>query len=383
MKNLLNIVLLICGVLYFGTLQAANDKRKGTLTTPAEVVYALPQTVLDVEVVAEKTIQKRGPLADYAEKYMGLRNIITSDQVVWKIKGIRILSHPEVDPTQFHKIRTVEDYDPNLVSLDPSGLITGFNVEQAAKASEEIELIMLDKEQGEMTEYGRFALDHNLKFKEDTTFKIVETDTAFVKVPVLEKQGELKSNEEKAEEAAHQIYKLRKRRFKILTANFELLPPDGKAYEVIVRELGKLENDYLSLFAGKSSKQIETFRFSYVPAKKEKSGVIFRMSPERGPVNRNDLSGRPIMMELEDLNVTRDLTPTTTEEVTQVSKINYRVPGCAVVKVVNGKKVLGQKKMQIAQFGKILSYPADVLVNEGYRIEFHPELGSIKNISKQ
>jgi hypothetical protein len=81
--------------------------------------------------------------------------------------------------------------------------------------------------------------------------------------------------------------------------------------------------------------------------------------------------------------VTRDLTPTTTEEVTQVSKINYRVPGCAVVKVVNGKKVLGQKKMQIAQFGKILSYPADVLVNEGYRIEFHPELGSIKNISKQ
>ena len=191
-----------------------------------------------------------------------------------------------------------------------------------------------------------------------------------------------KSVEEKAAEAAHQIFKLRKRRFKILTANFEVLPPDGKAYAVIVEELRKLENEYLSLFLGKKVSVKKDYQFSYTPKAGEAGGVIFRMSPQMGPVGVNDLGGRPIRVDFKSLGITDELAILPIAGVAPTSQIAYRIPGKADISISNGKKILYKGRMSIAQFGKIGKLPADVLLNENYSIEFHPDLGSIKNVSK-
>jgi hypothetical protein len=57
--------------------------------------------------------------------------------------------------------------------------------------------------------------------------------------------GDIKSLEEKAEEAAAFIYKLRKRRFKLLVGQ-EQPVPDGNALDISIRELDELEKEYLS-----------------------------------------------------------------------------------------------------------------------------------------
>ncbi|PKQ65499.1 hypothetical protein BZG02_00380 [Labilibaculum filiforme] len=356
-------------------------QKRRTLETPSTVVYALPQTVIKLNVKAEKSILKRGPFADYAKKFLNVSDVVVADGVEWKLKSIDVSAYGEVDPEQYHKITTSVDYEPSLISLTPDGLISGFNLQKKKMLGAEKEVVFINDDEVKI-EYGRFAIDPIIKYKEDTVFKVVETDTAFVKVPVLEKQALVKSMEEKAEEAAHQIFKLRKRRFKILTANYEVLPPDGKAYELIVKELEKLENDYLSLFIGKRVAFAENFEFLYTPKSGETGGVIFRMSPQTGPVGVNDLGGKPIRIDFKNLETTRELAIVPTAGVTAQKQIFYRIPGMADLSISNGKDILYKNRISIAQFGKITSMPAEVLMNENYSIEFYPDLGSIKNVSK-
>jgi hypothetical protein len=356
-------------------------QKRRTIETPTTAVYALPQTVLKVDVVAEKTIMKKGPFAEYSQKYLGISDVVKGDAVQWNIKSIAVRGEGEVDPEQFHKVISSVNYEPGLISLTPEGVIRGFNLPAREEMRIEKMIHKIQDEEVEI-EYGKFSIDPILKFREDTTYKVVETDTAFIKVPVLEKQALSKSVEEKAAEAAHQIFKLRKRRFKILTANFEVLPPDGKAYAVIVEELRKLENEYLSLFLGKKVSVKKDYQFSYTPKAGESGGVIFRMSPQMGPVGVNDLGGRPIRVEFKSLGITDELAILPIAGVAPSSQIAYRIPGKADISISNGKKILYKGRMSIAQFGKIGKLPADVLLNENYSIEFHPDLGSIKNVSK-
>lgn len=358
-----------------------SAQKRRTLETPSTVIYALPQTVIKLDVTAEKTILKRGPFADYATKYLGLSDVVSASDVQWKLKAIEASSVGEVDPEQYHKITTSGDYEPILISLSANGLLKGFNVTRNQIIEKEKEVFFVSAEDADI-EYGKFSIDPIVKYRKDTVYKLVETDTAFVKVPVLEKQALTKSVEEKAEEAAHEIFKLRKRRFKILTANYELLPPDGKAYEVIVRELKKLEEDYLSLFIGKKVSSIQKFQFSYTPKKAEKGGVIFRMSAQKGPVGVDDLEGKPIRIAFKNLQSTGELAITPTAGVAPEKLIFYRIPDLADVSISDGKNILFKDRMTIAQFGKIANMPAEVLLNENYSIEFYPDLGSIKNVSK-
>jgi hypothetical protein len=364
-------------------IEVNAQKRKGDLNVPLTVVYALPQTVLNVDVVAEKKIRKLGPFASLSEKYIGVTPKITSNGVDWTIKSIVLKEKGEVDPQHFYKLTSVGNYQPNLIRLSSEGLIEGFNMNSSNEEQEIIYSTIKNDVKVEI-EYGKFSIDPNLLIKKDTVYKVVETDTAFIKVPELKEQAIAKSLEDKAKEAAHQLFKLRKRRFKILTANYEVLPPDGKAYEIVVRELNKLEKEYLSLFLGKEVSVISRAQFTYIPTAKDKGGVLFRISPDEGLVDVSDLKAIPVRVELRNLGLTSELAVLPQDpSLIPNSLIHYRIPGQAEVKVIYGKNVVYKKNHVIAQFGKVMTMPSQVLLHEGYKIEFYPKTGAIKNISKQ
>ncbi len=364
-------------------IEVNAQKRKGDLNVPSTVVYALPQTVLNVDVVAEKKIRKVGPFASFSEKYIGVTPKITSNGVDWNIKSITLTEKGEVDPQHYYKLTSVGNYQPNLIQLSPEGIIEGFNM-NSSNVEKEIAYSTIKKEVKVEIEYGKFSIDPNLLITKDTVYKVVETDTAFIKVPELKEQAIAKSLEDKAKEAAHQLFKLRKRRFKILTSNYEVLPPDGKAYEVVVRELDKLEKEYLALFLGKEVSVIERGQFTYKPSVSDKGGVLFRISPDKGLVDVSDLKAVPVRVELKNLGLTSEL-PVLPQDPNVIpnSLIHYRIPGQAEVKVVYGKNVVYKNNHVIAQFGKVMTMPSQVLLHEGYKIEFYPKTGAIKSISKQ
>lgn len=381
-RVVVKLVLIAVFFVQFVTVEA--QKRKADLDLPSTVVYALPRTVLNVDVVIEKKIRKVGPFADFSEKYIGVSPQIKTDALNWEIKSMIVSDGCEVDPQFVYKLTTVGSYQPNLIQLTPEGLIHGFNRQHLSAVKTE-DFHALKEEAVVEIEYGKFSIDPNLLIKKDTVYKVVETDTAFIKVPVLEEQALAKTLEDKAKEAAHQLFKLRKRRFKILTSNFEVLPPDGKAYEVIIRELDKLEKEYLALFLGKEVGVQESRRFSYSPASADdKGGVLFRISPEMGLVDASSLKAVPVHIALKNLGITSELTVLPTDpNVLPNSQIHYRIPGQAEVVISRGRDVLYKNKHLISQFGKVMTMPSQVLLHEGYSIEFYPKTGAIKSISKQ
>ena len=359
------------------------QKRKSGLDIPSTVVYALPQTVLNVDVIVEKKIRKVGPFASLSEKYIGVVPKIKSDAINWNIKSVVLTEKGEVDPHHFYKLTTLGSYEPNLIQLTPEGLIHGFNMTQLGVEQNMASNSVNENVEVEI-EYGKFSIDPNLLITKDTVYKVVETDTAFIKVPELKEQASAKSIEAKAKEAAHQLFKLRKRRFKILTANYEVLPPDGKAYEIIVRELDKLEKEYLALFLGKEVSVLESGNFTYKPTVNDKGGVLFRISPQKGLVDGSDLKAVPVRIEFKNLGVTSELPILPSDpNIVANSLIHYRIPGQAEVKILDGKNILYKRNHLIAQFGKVTTMPSQVLMHEGYCIEFYPESGAIKSISKQ
>ena len=64
------------------------------------LIYSLPQTHLDIEVVATKTTRKAGPYYQYAEKYLGIPGAITQDSEEWVLSSVKVTPYGVPDPEE-------------------------------------------------------------------------------------------------------------------------------------------------------------------------------------------------------------------------------------------------------------------------------------------
>jgi len=139
------------------------------------------------------------------------------------------------------------------------------------------------------------------------------------------------------------------------------------------------------LFVGKSSYDKETYGFDYVPKSGGKSEAIFRISDENGIVPANDLSGKPVMIEFEiDKDLAQKYTGMAKSDnpAAGQSGVYYRIPGRAMVKIINDMNVVATTRATIAQFGAIAPVPEELLNGE-YSIEYDTETGAVKSLQKK
>jgi hypothetical protein len=306
--------------------------------------------------------------------------IILQDREEWKLKNVEIDSHSEADPKHNYSLSLVRDYSALRFKLSPQGFLMGFNTVEKTEGEEPVstKIKVVDPKDAQGMLYANFSIDRPYRMVEDTLKRLPEG--VLIKganISVYDFVG--KTEEEKAKEAAHIIYKLRKRRFKILTSNFDVLPPDGTSYKVLVKELKKLEKKYLELFLGKECKEKLSRRYRVVPTDNAKSQVVMRYSFSKGFVSKSDVSGLPIILEYKDIVVAKSSASVSTQTLPN-REIFYRLPAQVNVVVLAGKKKLGSKSMVIPQLGSIAQISATVVTEEDLSIDFHPDYGSIKNI---
>ncbi len=361
------------------------DKRKEPLNIPVKINYSLPRVVLDVNVTLERRVFIKGQFSQYAEKYLGVNSseIIKQDREEWKLKNVEIDSYSEADPDHNYSLSLARDYSAIRFKLSPQGFLLGLNTMTKEKDQEDKSSVIKVISPDEPKEfiYAKFSIDRPYRMVEDTLKRLPEG--VLIKganISVYDFIG--KTEEEKAKEAAHIIYKLRKRRFKILTSNFEELPPDGTSYKVIVKELQKLEKKYLELFFGKEYTEKLTRNYKIIPDAGSKSQVVMRYSLTKGFVSKTDVSGLPVILEYKDIVNVKESGPVAAQSVPS-SPIYYRLPAQANVVVLAGKDILGIKPMVIPQLGSITQISAIVVAEEELSIDFHPDYGSIKNIYKK
>jgi hypothetical protein len=352
-------------ILMFFTVSfvSAQKKSSGSVPIPVEgVVYALPQTGIRVHIKATRERFVHGPFQAYAQKMLGIENAPSADADRWNMDEMKIDVFSEPDPEQVYKALG------SSVSLTESGILAGINADVNSKESTIQTQSFLTKN-----------LDKQVKFTDLSIWSFYSPADSSKNFKMV-----LKNVDQKAAEAAETIFNIRNSRFALLTNADDEPLPDGKSFEVMTNELGKMEENYLALFIGKSAKQTYEFSFDFVPGQKSVKGeVFFRFSEERGVLPKSDLSGRPITIEVNKSdNLASKQSGLSASENPSAGKsgLFYRMPGMAEIRILDGSTQLAGTRTSIAQFGTIAPVPEDLL-DGMHRLEFFPNTGAVKSIN--
>jgi hypothetical protein len=363
--RIITVFLLVAALVATNLSLSAKDEKKKPANELAAfaggVVYSLPRTGIhiEVEVVQEQLIH--GPYFAYAQKYLGINNAAKSDGENWTITNIGMETYGEPDPNAVYR---ATGSIATLLSLTDDGVLIGINSEVQQAESKLITNVFPLRKAIPDNIWSDVSM-HSFLSEKDTTKRA---------------GSNFKSFEEKAAEAAYDILKLRKRKALTLAAKYDKLPPDGEAYKVMVAELDRIIDNYLSLFIGKTITKKYKHSFNVVPDGKSGKGLVaFRFSPNAGVLPESNVSGKPIMLEIEpNAEMKQKIDATGAGEGT-TKGIYYRVPVLAQARLLNGSDVLAQAKIAVAQFGTITALP-DGLLNGEYSIQFHPATGAISKI---
>ncbi len=337
-------------------------KQNGT-SNALGVVYSLPVTMLKIDVEAIKVVEEAGPYALYAEKYLGVKDAVMNSKVYYQMGAIATSTVGLPDQTRTYLIEVGKSSIPR-VDLTSNGVMVGFN-------------LSADQEQPA------------------TQVKI--TPLAEEKGPVINISSEdllmANSTAKMAEVVAQQIYRLRESRTDILTGEAENMPSDGEALKLMLKTLEEEEQGLVAQFVGKVTRTSSLKTIYYEPGEDVIKTILFRFSTFNGIVDKEDLSGEPIYLNLQgDRFETRQLTEKDQKKLDK-DIINgklgmpYIVPGEASIEIYNNKtKTLCKGKYLTAQYGELCYLPLE-LFNPGkneklVKLEFYTETGAIKEIVK-
>jgi hypothetical protein len=320
-------------------------------------IYALPRTVVTVEVTAIRHVTIPGPYHEYADEFLGIQNVPHEKQMLWTIDHTNLTSHVEVDPDYYYSVK-----DPGsavlksrMFQLTENGLI--LDASSVGRFSDKLETPSNELSKIPFTD---LSVKRNIIHENDTVYKKIIRNNSIVKVPMVKKQWTKKTLEEKAEEAANFIVKLRKRRFKLLTGQSESMP-GGDGMEAALEELNDLEAEYLALFTGKTIDEVFTRTFQVVPEANRQltRTVLFRFSETDGFFeSNNETNGKPVVIEITDRGTTKSLEHLAYpySGVSAPNVLFYRIPDRADVRLIYGSSILAEADMNIYQHGAVVPY---------------------------
>jgi hypothetical protein len=299
---------------------AQRDERRRTgdqaveQVFPEGLIYALPRNglLLKVEMIKEDFFP--GPYHQYARKYLGIDNVGSANTTKWTITGIDMTVFSEPDPKAYFK---VSDVYPVAIAQLPNGIISAIN----AKGTEAEDQLV-----------GGSLLP--LFEKKTTTFTDLSSDDFYdlnIEPSTGTEKMVAKSQEEKAREAAEYIMRLRKKRsYKIINPS-DIVPEDGEGYMAFIDEARRLDNEYVSLFTGKTVYSKHEATIIYVPDEANvKNDVVFRFSDEKGVLPKADMSGKPVYINInkeQDAFNTISKLRSSDNPISGKQGINYRVSG--------------------------------------------------------
>ena len=318
------------------------------------VIYSLPQTSIRVTVKVSLSKFTAGPYAAYSEKYLGVSADRTSRNSC-VIEEVELVPLVEADQSLSValNIGSGKNANVNFLNFCSQGLI----IAPGYFSGENAPMRFPSPVQPSFNEAVA-----NLQTQTVQLYKSVTNEDGEVeKVAVAQTQTVTKSTEKKAEETAQLIFRLREKKIDVLTGDTDA-NYSGAALGDAVEKMNILEKEYTSLFTGKTTTATQQASFEVVPkAKNQKQNyVVFRISDTEGLLPADNMSGRPVYLELTvtDGKIAGDVTPE--EMAASKGKVAYRMPLVVTARLIDGQKVIGQTRIPVYQFGKLVYFPLDL-----------------------
>ncbi len=327
------------------------------------IVYGLPRTVFTFTVEFERTIEEPGPYARYAGDLLGLDNVVTGENESWTIEGISVSSHDELDPSEFYIIESNTLFQTNVLALRKEGLILDLNPKSLHSSGN----VRLTNEQ-DINQFSNEDLgsDEYYMIQRDTAYRRLSIDSSFVRVPYIVEKKRRLATDQLAERAAKRLMEIREGKHLILTGEANVFPQSGDA----IKEMNRLEKEYMELFTGKTIKQKVIYAYSIIPVKDadKKQIVLFQFSDLTGPLSGAGKGGTPVTLDIVPEQKTKDLTIIKKQNSEPASesydKLYYRVPDMVNLKVSMGNDVYLNTRKLVYQLGQVLQLPANYIIGQ-------------------
>jgi hypothetical protein len=334
-----------------GKISVTNVNDSG-FRQPGMLLYSLPQTALDVTVEADETEILPGPYRQYAAKYLGIQDVTSKPEYSWTLTRVNVSTHMETDPDFVFAARGSfqPDVFPGLVKLikdsmildlsrNPQKLVTYNNVPE--KTPEPY--------------FTDLSIKRNFEVEKNVEVSLVMPDSSSVSRPSNKKALKEKTLEQKAEEAANFLIKLKKRRFRMVSGLNDSTP-QGEAMTAALLELSRLEEAYLSLFTGKRTVYHHQRNYHYTPAigKKTDRIVLFRFSDTEGFLDARETRGTPVLFDFAATSKTKGLEQSASFAHLDENMILYRIPDLVNIKLIYGEDVLSEALFPVFQSGALV-----------------------------
>lgn len=303
-----------------------------------EVTYALPNTVFTVKVSIEQTQFFAGPYAAYAKKFLNM-DVRQEDGATCSLVGAEIIAGTEADQKALY---TCDAENASFLALSAQGLVALQNKADAPSTPWRFLPPASARFDGSITSPQR----------EETriTYKILQTDNGEVQVPVEHKAKAAKSEEDKAAEAAETLLSLRRERLNIISGNTDATY-SGEALGAAIRELDRLEAEYMALFCGQNVSGTIEAAFDVIPDPelKHQRYLAFRLTDD-GPVP-DGVKGVPYYIELEPEPLAF---PGEDDKKSKVksNSIHFRIPAVCKVRFTRDGQRLLETRSLVYQLGK-------------------------------
>lgn len=351
LKNIFVATLLLLSVSISAFAQKKGEDPQGYMT------YSLPMTTITLEVEAIQEKFYAGPYAKYAEKYLGIKPR-QKDETLFQLTEIRMTPYVEADQSRRYSVNVkAGNVDATFLKLADEGLVSFSD----ANFGDESVWRFTIRSQGDFSSKG---VTSNLSTESTTLYRNQKKESAYNKVSVQQNMVVEKTPEKRAAETAEMILKIRQQRFQIVTGDTDATY-SGEAMGAAIDELTRLEEEYMTLFVGYSEYQTQRMKFEVVPDVQRESQmyVAFRLSDAAGLVNSENMSGRPVVMEIvPQVFAEPELTNVVEEKKQQPVMAHYRIPAVCTVRLIDSGNILMQTRLPIYQLGRESSLPVNVIL---------------------
>lgn len=240
---------------------------------PEGTVYYLPKTVIHFHLLIEKKTYTPGIFCQYAEKYLRQKPAGQDEDIHHRVVDFR-LSQTGVRDTSKCFIATLKGKSATSeIRLSEDGVLLAVN---------DTPIVVKKQPPFKATAKKKKNLDP-MKFLSDE----------------VRMAG---SNAKKAELVALQMAELQEHRQQLITGEAEEMPTDKAQLQLMLDEIDQQYEGLLSLFMGTTTCDTTEQHIALCPEREMQREVIFRISKPLGLVDKDDLSGIPFYLTLEDLH---------------------------------------------------------------------------------
>ncbi len=318
------------------------------------ITYFLPKTGVRICLEIEKKEVTPGEFCRFAERYLHQKDVATVASTTYTIKGIQLQEMAVADKDKGFTIKLKDKTVAPLMSLTREGVLLSIN---------------------KKTSYN----DEAPEATSTTTDNYIDAHPYFT--------GDLLSagsTSKMAELAAQEIYDIRDSRSALIRGEADNTPKDGEQLKLMLQQLSTQETALQQLFIGSEKTTTTTEYITIVPDGDVEKEVCFRFSQKLGLVDKDDLSGTPYYISIQNMKTCPEPDEETLKALDKkkaTSGVFYSVPGKGLVQIFSPTRIILKKEVSFAQMGNIELLSGSLFnKKETVNVTFNPTSGAIESV---